>query len=161
MSFGTTYELAVGTFINHKGGLIFKSGTNRELFGRDLAKWYEKESNSEIDSNNYACIGVYRDNILKGVMVYVNYTGASIDIHVHIPELLRNRQTIRELFKYPFDVAKVINLRTRLPRNHKKIIKILLRLGFIEETVIKEYYGSEKDQLIFCANRKNIEKWMR
>lgn len=161
MTFGTAYGLTVGTFINHKGGLTFKSSTNRELFGRDLAKWYEKESNSEIDSNNYACIGVYRDNILKGVIVYVNYTGASIDIHVHIPGLLKNRQTIRELFKYPFGVAGVINLRTRLPRSHKKIIKILLKLGFIEETVLKEYYGLKKDQLIFCANRKNIEKWMK
>lgn len=149
----TTSTLRMGTFY------VFAGGTNEDDMGKSLAKWFEENSKSKINCNEYSCIGVCKKGALVGVMVYVNYTVHNMDIHVHIPNCL-SRATIKEMFSYPFIRVKVTRLTANVSEKNTKVIKILVKLGFKYEAELSRYRSDGSNQCIYVAYKKDIEKWV-
>lgn len=112
----------------------------------------------------FVAIGLASDaGEAKGGFVYNCYNHTNIEISYYGPGTL-SRSVIRAAFwAYPFEQLGVLRLTASTKRSNKLVRKLLPRLGFEFEAVLKNYYGPTRndDAMVFRLDRKAAERWKR
>lgn len=132
------------------------------VFGHDaeVGAWAAEKLGMPL-SPPYVAIGVADETGLIGAAVYNNWNRWQIEISFVGPGCM-TRQVIRAfLLAYPFDNIGAGRLTTRTRRSNKTTQRLLPRLGFEMEGVLKRFYGPTKadDAFIYRLDRQAAEKW--
>jgi hypothetical protein len=133
------------------------------LYGHDaeVAKFVGDGLDREI-LPPYVSIGVLDDLlVLRGGMVFNDYTGPNIEITIYGPGQI-TRQSLKVAFGYVFEELKCIRLTARTRRDNRLMCKLLPRLGFDYEATMKQYFGPDRadDALVFRLTHAYASKWM-
>lgn len=92
---------------------------------------------------------------LLGGVIYTNYTGASVCIHVgSFRPMWVNRNLLYAVFDYPFNQLGVKKVIGQVPKHNEKAVRFNLSVGFITETVITDVFP-EGDMLIMTMYKEN------
>ncbi len=91
--------------------------------------------------------------------VFNDYTGASVEITIYGR---MTRQTIRESMAYVFVQLKCLRMTARTRRGNARMRRILPRMGFVLEGVLKHFYGPSKQEnaLIFRLDAEQAQRWL-
>ena len=111
--------------------------------------------------NNYTAIGLTDDNhhLICGVVYHD--MDASINIQMSIASdtpKWATRQTLKWFFHYPFEQLKVQRVTALTSSSNLNTQKMLERLGYKKEGVIRKAYGDD-DALIYGLLREEV-KWL-
>lgn len=96
----------------------------------------------------------------SGIVVYCDYTGYSVTIHIHLPKQLK-RNAIRTILKYPFDMLEVKQLFAEIKYNNHTMRKIAEKAGFQKVATLHNFYGFGDDKIIMVATREDVAKWIK
>ena len=109
----------------------------------------------------FVAIGVVKDDRLAGGMVFNGFTGANIEITAFGPGCM-HRGIIRAALHYVFEQSNVLRLTARTKRSNKLVCKLLPRLGFQFEAVLKNYYGPQRgdDAILYRLTRGDAARWI-
>lgn len=103
------------------------------------------------------------DGLLKGAVIFNDFQGknANIEMTYFGPGTI-SRGIIRALAAYAFIQNNVSRVTCKTRRDNVIARKILPRLGFKFEGVLKRYWGTEKgsDALIFMLDRNSAKRWL-
>ena len=136
--------------------MYIQTGNQEDSLIKEL---FNYDSKSTLDKDLYTYIFFQNENKNKGYVIYCDYTGYSVSMHIHLPKCL-TRQVIRKMFEYPFKELNVVNLFIEFRSSNGAVRKIANGLGFVYHTSIDNYYGLMEDKIIMVANRNNIQKWL-
>jgi RimJ/RimL family protein N-acetyltransferase len=128
----------------------------------DIAAWATQRLKAPIVPP-YVCFGVVdAGDDLCGAIVFNSFTGANIEITIYGPGCI-NRRFIRAAFDYAFNQAGALRLSAHTARANKAMAKVLPRLGFQYEGMMRRYYGPERadDALCFGLLREDAARWMK
>jgi len=128
---------------------------NDRLYGYQIAKAAGVEYNPSVD----ICIANKIHGELAGGVLYNNFTGASISIHVASfrPNWL-SRDFLWVVFDYPFNQLGVKKLFGSVCETNVKALEFDLKLGFIEEHRIREVYPD--GDMILLAMKRDTCRWL-
>lgn len=98
---------------------------------------------------------------LCGSVIYNHYNGPNVEITIFGPGAMK-RGIIRACLSYPFHQLGVIRVSARTRRSNKAMCRMLPRLGFKFEGVMKNYFGPYRndDAILYCLMRKDAAKWI-
>jgi len=111
--------------------------TNDPDLGRRIAKTAGTTYNAGIDPS----VARIKDGELLGGVVFTNYTGESMGIHVAAyDDHWLNRDLLYVVFDYPFRQLGVKRLFSQMPEDNKVAIHFNRRLGFEFVTRVEGVY---------------------
>lgn len=106
------------------------------------------------------CISRSEHGRLLGGVIYTNYTGASITMHVAgFVDHWINRDMLWVCFHYPFMQLNCNKLFGQVPAWNVKALEFDKHLGFREEAVIKDVYP--EGDMILLSMLKHECRWLR
>ena len=83
--------------------------------------------------------GIERDGVLVCGVMFENFTGRSVQIHVaKEPDARMNRAWLRALFGYAFNTAKVHKIIGVIDSENSESLRFTRHIGFKDEAVIKD-----------------------
>lgn len=134
-------------------------GSEGEFKGELLKNWFEEQIGEGFD-NKYAAMGFLKEDKIVSVALFNNYTGNNIDFHYYGPVITKGNY--KKVLDYVFNFLKCNRLTTVPHREHTKTLVILPRLGFIQEAILKNYYGVDdsKDGLVYVITKERAKKWV-
>lgn len=88
-------------------------------------------------TKNIQCIGSVVGGIIRGVVGYDGYNGASVQMHVAGEPGWLTRDLIKACFDYPFNVCEVNVILGLVPSGNKEAIRFNEHLGFRVRTVLE------------------------
>lgn len=141
--------------------MSFASGNSDDEIGKWLGRWWEENSGNKL-YGPYSAIGYHDDLKLKGVAIFTDYTGSNIEIHLHAPNCI-NTASLKYLFNYVFNELKCNVLRVKPKKSNKKIRSLLVRIGFVYECTLDDYYGPTEDDyaLVYKFRRNWARKYIK
>lgn len=137
------------------------AGTHESSTGMMIVGYYFKHTGFRIDPP-YSAIGWTKDGQMLGQVVFRDYTGANIEIHIHAPKCM-NRKTIKQVFRYAFEFCKCSRITAKICGNNEKFSQLLDRLGFTYECTQQGYYGTAQepiDAIIYKLTKENALRWL-
>ena len=110
----------------------------------------------------FSAIGRVADQELCGAVLFNDYNGSNIEMHVWIIDDKMTRQMIRDVFEYVFTRSNCNRLTVKPYRKNKAAIEFAKRLGFVFEFPMKNYYGLGKgnDAMVYRLDRETAEGWL-
>lgn len=105
-------------------------------------------------TKNIQCIGSIVGGIIRGVVGFDNYNGASIMMHVAGEPGWLNRGLIRAAFDYPFNVCKVNVVIGLVPSGNRDAIRFNTHLGF---KVVNVLEGAHPDGSLWLMTMERGE----
>lgn len=112
---------------------------------------------------NPACdhaISRAKDGKLLGGVIFTNYTGSSIAMHVaSFDQHWLNRDMLWICFDYPFNQLKVLKLLGHVPSGNRKALDFDLKLGFKVEARIADVYPD--GDLVFLSMLRENCRWLK
>lgn len=81
-------------------------------------------------TKNIQCLARVEGGIIRGVVGYDNYNGASIMMHVAGEGAWLNREMLRVCFDYPFNVCEVKMIIGMVPSGNVEAMRFNYHLGF-------------------------------
>lgn len=110
---------------------------------------------------HFFCIGSVSDldpNILRGVVGYDNFNGASCIMHMAGEPGWIDKRMLHAAFDYPFNVMGCDQVLALVPSDNEVALDIDKRLGF---SVVVELEGAHPDgSLVLMRMRRNECKWL-
>jgi RimJ/RimL family protein N-acetyltransferase len=129
---------------------------NNAGLGRVLAENAGTSYNAEVDT----CIARVEDGELWGGVVYQNFTGASIAVHVASFRVnWINKDMLWVCFHYPFVQLGVKKMFGQVPASNCNALEFDLKLGFKEEARIKDVFPD--GDLIVVSMRREDCRWLK
>jgi RimJ/RimL family protein N-acetyltransferase len=107
------------------------------------------------------CISrVDEDGELLGGVIYQNYTGNSV--FLHMAGFAKNwcqRDMLWAIFQYPFEQLGCVKVFGQTPQSNRRSLDIQIRLGFKVEMLIEDVY---KDEGVFLTSMYRDEcRWLK
>lgn len=137
-------------------------GNSLNEVGINIGKWYSEKVNKQL-YGPFSAIG-FLDDIgeIKAVAIFDSYNGSNVNIHIYAPQSI-TRANIRIVLDYVFNDLKCIRLSAYIPRQNRKLLKILPRLQFVYETILKGYFGKNKenDAVVYKMTNEQASKWIK
>lgn len=125
--------------------------------GPQVVEWVAKQTN---EFGNFGCaVGIgweHAGQIVAGV-AYNDYNGPNINAHIAITGAM-TKTFLHTIFDYPFNQAKVKRITGLVGSGNEKGNNINLRLGFIEETRLKDCHPTG-DMIVYVMRRENC-RWL-
>lgn len=137
----------------------FASGNSDDDIGKWLGKFYEENTGRKL-SGPYSAIGCHYNLELKGVFIFMDYTGSNIEIHGYAPGHL-SRQFIRKIANYVFNELECNVLRVKINKNNKKFRSVVMRIGFVFDCVLDDYFALNEEAIIYKYRRSWAKKWIK
>lgn len=106
-----------------------------------------------VPTENIQCLGSISGGIIRGVVGYDNYNGASIMMHVAGEPGWLTRDLIRAAFDYPFNVCGVNMIIGMVPSGNLEAIRFNNHLGFKQ---VLELKGAHPDGSLLLMT---MERW--
>lgn len=142
--------------------MIILIGSSLDKIGVGIGSWYANKTKNPIHEP-YSAMG-FLDQLgyIQGAAIFNNYNGANIEMHYYGPKCV-TRMNFKAVLTYVFNELGCIRITVLPPRNNKKLLKILPRLNFVYETVLKNYYGSKKqdDAIVYRMTPIEASKWIK
>lgn len=134
------------------------SGTHETRDGLRIAGWFGRFVGKP-QFGPYAALGCLKGDDLCNAALFNDYNGANIELHM---AGTITRPLLRGGMRYAFRGLNVQRITAKPHRSNERLIKIVERLGFEREGVMKNYYGasSDDDAIVFRLDRRVAEKWM-
>lgn len=134
------------------------------LFGHDriVADWASKRSGSPL-RNWYHAVGILdEEGLLIGCASFHDMNGSNVEVCFFGPNSL-NISVVRELMRFAFHHLEVNRVTARTPRQNKRLVRHLMKLGFQCEGVMKRYYGPRKglDAIMFGLLAHEAHRFLR
>jgi RimJ/RimL family protein N-acetyltransferase len=110
----------------------------------------------------FNAMGVVRDGVLIGGIVYFNYRRASIEFHLAGPPgwaASIERADISALFAYPFETLGCRRVWCMIRRNNKAARRGAEVLGFKLLGVADDEFGRNRDGIIYSMRRRDC-RWI-
>lgn len=128
---------------------------NNSHHGYAIAKACNASYNSQMDQ----CISRSDDKGLLGGVLYQNYTGTSVNVHMagFDPSWVI-RDMIWVCFHYPFVQLNCRKMFGQVPASNVRALEFDRKLGFIEETRIKDVFP-DGDLVVLSMKREDC-KWL-
>jgi L-amino acid N-acyltransferase YncA len=82
-------------------------------------------------------IGLERDGQIIAGVIYENWNKASIVCHIAI-EGRMTKGYLKAIFDYPFKFCKVKKIIVPVSSTHAKSLKLVTKMGFVEEARVKD-----------------------
>lgn len=107
----------------------------------------------------YQAIGYARDGRLVAGQIYEDMTASNIHVHVAGAAALA-RGALRVLWRYVFRQLGCRRLTAVIRADHPRMTKILPRLGFRLEGVLRQYFDA-CDAMVFGLLKDEAPVWMK
>lgn len=136
----------------------------RLLYGQSeqFAEWASRYFG--VNLRPCTAIGLVYDNRIVGCVLYNNFNygkdGEPLCVDVSVLMLEKKPLTkynIKALFSYPFSDLRVKRLQVRVARKQKRHRKLVERLGFTFEGILRDAYLSGGDTAIYSMLRNEWE----
>lgn len=138
------------------------SGRFDDKVGQLIAGYFIRNTGYPI-TGPYLAMGWIKNDQIVGQVIFNDYTGANIELHLHAPKIL-NKKTVTDVFKYVFETLKCERLTAKPYCTNKNLLQILIRLGFEYECTQERYYkNGDKviDAVVYKLIKNNIPKWVK
>lgn len=124
-------------------------------------EWYTQQTGKQVPETCGVIAVLDADVKIIGCVFFVEYTGANIEAHLHLPKCL-NRFVIKFVLNYVFNQLKCIRFTVKPPRNKKRVLRNAIKMGFQYETTLKSYYGLTKgdDAIVYVMYKDQAKKWI-
>jgi len=100
------------------------------------------------------------DNEFLAVVVYNNYTGTDIAMHIaSVSPKWATRESLRVVFTYPFIELGVRRVTAATKAGLTNAIRMVQRLGFIYEGAFRDYY-EDGDSDVLHGMRRDECRWI-
>lgn len=143
--------------------MLIVIGNSTDKLGTSIGQWYAKQKKQPL-YEPFAAIGFLDyQGYMQGAAIFTNYnTGGSVAIHIYGPKCV-NKANIKCVLNYVFNELKCSRLTVIIERKQKIMLKLLPRLLFKYEAVLKKYFGSEhqNDGVVFRMTSKEASKWIK
>lgn len=118
----------------------------------------------EINGTTYipgscTAIGIKKDGVLKGGVLYCQYNGSSVWVHVASKGKWLTRDLIWHFFDYPFRQLKVNQILGSVDSNNAAAIKFDEHLGFERKAVIPQAGKDDSNLIIYSLTRESCRWW--
>jgi RimJ/RimL family protein N-acetyltransferase len=135
------------------------------LYERDkeIAAWVARNIPGIDDFGPCAAVGVVQDDQLVAGVVWSGYRDHDIQASVYAASprwLARPRETLRDLFTYPFDVLGCRRVTTYAARSNVRALKMNKRLGFVVEGCLRKGWDGQDDAIMFGMLRGDC-RWLK
>lgn len=130
------------------------------VIGQGVVDWACRTHGVKTGYTTAVGIGVEKDGEIQGAVVYHEYNGASLRIHVVSNKSKRwvTREWLHVIFMYAFDQAKVKRITGFTPASNSGALKFNKAVGFVEETRLVD---AEPDgDLIVLKMTRDMCKWI-
>ena len=132
-------------------------GDDKNLLGKEI---YEKSGEYTI-IHPFWYVAFCKDNKLVGHVIYNNYNGSNIDIHVDLPKGCLNKRSIKHIFSVPLLRFKVNRITGIVEIDNYVLRGVLTRIGFKQEFYLKNYFGIDKPGIIYYADSTSLHRWIK
>ena len=105
--------------------------------GDDVGHWVAERVAGKYFVEGSQAIGLERDGQIIAGVIYENWNQASIVCHIAIEGRI-TKGYLRAIFNYPFKVCKVKKIIVPVSSTHVKSLKLVTKMGFIEEARVKD-----------------------
>ena len=111
--------------------------------GRHIAKgpaighWVAKRVDGGYFEERSQAIGLCKDDEIIAGVIYENWNQASIVCHIAI-EGRMTKGYLKAIFAYPFEFCKVKKIIVPVSSTHAKSLKLVTKMGFVEEARVKD-----------------------
>ena len=136
-------------------------GVHTDSVGVMLGELYIKNTGYPV-SGAFSAMGVIRDNKIIGQILFQNYTGANVDMHLYTPGCF-SKNIINLVYSYMFNELSCKRVTAKVLPTNEKLLQLLPRLGFVYEYTQEQYYnidGDIYDVLNYKLTKNNIPKWV-
>ena len=141
--------------------MIALFGNSLDEIGIGLGEWFRKQTTYKFNPP-FAAIGFLDSNgNIQGVAIFNDFNDSNIDVHIYVPKCL-TRANIKLVYNYVFNQLKCNRLTAKPYRSNKVLLRLLPRMGFQYEAVLKQYYGKNRsdDAIIYRLTRDSALKWV-
>lgn len=116
--------------------------------------------NTPDDLFRYVTIGLIKDNKLVAGLIYYDYTGTSISVHIggHPNKRWLTKELLKVMFHYPFIQLGVNRITGYVAAKNKDAIKFDEKLGFVREGVLRK--ATKDDDLIVYGMLREECRWI-
>lgn len=139
-------------------------GTDKDLAGQSIIKWYEGRLGDKIHPPFSGVAWVNEWGAFTSAVMFDHYTGANVEAHIQ-SERRVTRRLLNTVGVFVFDKLKCIRLTAKSHRDNKKLLHLLPKMGFKYECTLKRYFGDsrDKDALVFVMYRDDAvkKKWIK
>ncbi len=136
-------------------------GRHTDSVGQLIASCFVLDTGYPI-TGPFVALGWVKDTKIVGQAIFNDYTEANIEIHLNYPRGI-TKSKIREVYKYVFETLKCERLTAKPFCNNKKLLQLLIRLGFEYECTQERYYkhdGKIIDAMVYRLMKEKIPKWV-
>lgn len=126
-----------------------------------IGNWFSEKTKSPVHPP-FSAIGWVADQELCGAVLFHDFNGSNMEMHVWVTDNKMTRQMIRDVFEYVFTRANCNRLTVKPYRKNKPARAIVERFGFVYEATLKNYYGLGKgnDAIVYRLDRVTAERWL-
>lgn len=119
-----------------------------------VGKWACSKAGGVFSLADSVAIGLERDGELTAAVVFNNWTGRSICMHVYSEgKHWLNREFLWFVFYYPFEQLKVKKIVAQVSSANEAALKFDSHLGFIHEATVKDA-AKDGDMLLLTMTRE-------
>ena len=105
--------------------------------GADVGHWVAAQVGGKYFEEGSQAIGLEREGEIIAGVIYENFNGVSIVCHIAIEGRMTKRY-LKAIFAYPFEFCKVKKIIVPVSSTHVKSLKLVTKMGFIEEARVKD-----------------------
>ena len=105
--------------------------------GDAIGHWVAKRVQGKYFAEGSQAIGLERDSQIIAGVIYENWNKASIVCHIAIEGRI-TKGYLNAIFSYPFEFCKVKKIIVPVSSTHAKSLKLVTKMGFVEEARVKD-----------------------
>lgn len=144
-------------------GLRFRDGVWMGVIAYDVERigpWVTERTGGVYYPGSGQAIGLEKDGVLVAGVLYDNFNGRSVQMHVASDGTRRwmTKQYLLRCFDYPFHQLKVRKIIGQVDSENSDALKFDLALGFVVEAVIKD--ASRKGDLMILTMTPEQCRWI-
>lgn len=123
-----------------------------------IGPWVCERTGGRFEPGTSMAIGIQKDGCLVAGVLYDQFNGSSICMHVAIDGRI-SREYTRVCFDYPFNQLKVKKVLGLVDSTNEKALRFDRHLGFVQEACIKDA-GKRGDLLILTMTKEQC-RWIK
>lgn len=136
------------------------------VYGDDICHWVqERMPEPSVGFDRPVGIGIIRDNVLVGGVVYDNYRPNIKSIYGSIAiddKICLTKKNIITLLQYPFYMCGCNRVNVIILQSNAPSQALARRLGFTQEGVLRQASSTGEDMLLFGMLKSEFEsKWLK
>jgi hypothetical protein len=105
--------------------------------GDAIGHWVAERVQGKYFAEGSQAIGLEHDGQIIAGVIYENWNKASIVCHIAIEGRI-TKGYLKAIFHYPFEFCKVKKIIVPVCSTHAKSLKLVIKMGFVEEARVKD-----------------------